>query len=109
MRRGINDWESAFGPTQIESVNFIKSYLKKDDVFVDVGANTGLVTKMIVDGLPDDFLSKVIMFEPVPYLCDECKNKFGSNSKFIINELALSDTNHNSEIFADKINLGYNI
>ena len=108
MRKSIADWENQFGPTQAESVDFIRSFLKKGDIFVDIGANTGLVTQMIVNNLPSDYLGSVVMFEPIPYLCAECKNKFGDNPKFIINELGLSDRNLMTTIFADNINLGYN-
>ncbi len=108
MRKSIADWENQFGPTQAESVDFIRSFLKKGDTFVDIGANTGLVTQMIVNSLPSDYLGSVIMFEPIPYLCAECKNKFGDNPKFTINELGLSDKNLMTTIFADNINLGYN-
>ena len=108
MRKSIIDWEIQFGPTQIETVNFIKSFLKEGDTFVDIGANTGLLTQMIVESLPDEYLGSVIMFEPISYLCDECKNKFNSNPKFIINQLGLSNKNYMATVFADNINLGYN-
>lgn len=108
MRKSITDWENQLGPTQVESVNFIRSFLSKGDIFVDIGANTGLVTQMIVDNLPNDYLDGVIMFEPIPYLCAECKNKFGNNPKFKINELGLSDRNQMTMMLADNINLGYN-
>jgi FkbM family methyltransferase len=108
MRNSIADWENQFGPTQAESVDLIRSFLKKGDTFVDIGANTGLTTQMIVNSLPDDYLDSVIMFEPIPYLCAECRNKFGSNPKFNINELGLSDRNLTTTVFADNVNLGYN-
>jgi FkbM family methyltransferase len=108
MRKSIIDWEAQFRPTQIETVNFIKSFLKQGDTFVDIGANTGLLTQMIVESLPDEYLGSIIMFEPIPYLCDECKNKFGSNPKFTINQLGLSDRGYMATVFADNINLGYN-
>jgi FkbM family methyltransferase len=104
----ILSWEKKLRPNIINNVNIVVSYLKKDDVFVDVGANTGLFTQMILDTVGSDFLSKIILFEPVPYLYDECKLKFQLNNRIIINELALSNHKHTTSILASNINLGYN-
>lgn len=108
MRKSIADWEAQFGPTQTDSVAFIKSFLREGDTFVDIGANTGLVTQMLINSLPHDYLSNVIMFEPIPYLYTECINKFKDNPRFSINELGLSDKNFMATIFVDNANLGYN-
>jgi FkbM family methyltransferase len=104
----IEQWENWLEPQIKSNVDLITSYLNKGDVFVDVGANTGLFTKMVLNNVGEDFLSKAILFEPVPYLVDECKNKFGNNKNIIINELALGDEKCETTILASNQNLGYN-
>jgi|APGre2960657404_1045060.scaffolds.fasta_scaffold16100_4 FkbM family methyltransferase len=104
----VLEWENWLGPEIKNNVDLVGSYLNEGDVFVDVGANTGLFTKMVLDRVGNEFLSKVILFEPIPYLFDECKNKFANNENIILNELALSDTEYETTILASKNNLGYN-
>lgn len=104
----VQQWENWLGPEIQKNVDLVKSYLNAGDVFVDVGANTGLFTKMILDDVGNEFLSKIILFEPVPYLFDECKNKFSENKNIILNELALSDIELETTILASNQNLGYN-
>ena len=104
----IEQWENWLGPEISKNVDLVSSYLNQGDVFVDVGANTGLFTKMVLDKVGYKFLSKVVLFEPVPYLYDECKNKFSKNNNIILNELALGDTTYETTILASKQNLGYN-
>jgi FkbM family methyltransferase len=104
----IEEWENTLRPTIQYNVNLVKSYLNKNDTFIDVGANTGLFTKMVLDGLGENFISSVILFEPVPYLFDECKNKFDRNKNIIVSNLALSDKNEFATILASNQNLGYN-
>lgn len=104
----VTQWEGWLGPEIKNNVDLVISYLNEGDVFVDVGANTGLFSKMVLDGVGSDFLSKVILFEPVPYLFNECENKFGNIDNIIINELALGDETCETTILASNQNLGYN-
>jgi len=104
----IQEWEGWLSSQIKDNVDLVVSYLNEGDVFVDVGANTGLFTKMVLDGVGNDFLSNAILFEPVPYLFDECKNKFGNVDNIIINELALGDEKCETTILASNQNLGYN-
>jgi FkbM family methyltransferase len=104
----IQEWESWLAPQIKNNVDLVTSYLNKGDVFVDVGANTGLFTEMVLNNIGEEFLSNLILFEPVPYLFDECKNKFGNNKNIIVNELALGDEKCETTILASNQNLGYN-
>jgi len=104
----LQKWENWLGPEIQKNVDLVKLYLNKDDVFVDVGANTGLFTKMVLDEIGENFLSKVVLFEPIPYLFNECKNKFDTNKNIILNNFALSDKNEMTTILASNQNLGYN-
>jgi len=104
----IIEWENWLRPTIQGNVDLVKTYVNKGDTFVDVGANTGLFTKMLVDDLNVDYFDNIIMFEPVPYLAEECRNKFGNISNIKIEELALGNENCETTILASNQNLGYN-
>lgn len=103
-------WEEWFGKELVGTVKRITSYLKDGDVFVDIGSNTGLLSKLILKELKeeDKELSKVIMFEPVPLYYNECVKKFGDNDKFIINNLALSNDTEDKTLLVSHRNFGYN-
>lgn len=104
----ISSWENELRGSIQYNVDLISSYLKNGDVYVDVGANTGLLTNMIIEKMGEKNLSKVILFEPVPYLAEECRKKFIGRSDIIVNEFALSDTTGETTILASNTNLGYN-
>jgi FkbM family methyltransferase len=48
------------------------------------------------------------MFEPIEMYYNECVNKFGDKSNFIIENLALSDDDTDKTIYASQENFGYN-
>ena len=79
----IQEWESHFSKDQGDNIERITSHIKDGDIFVDIGANTGVLSKLIIEELKkqDKGLSKVIMFEPVPLYYNECVKKFGDNPK----------------------------
>ena len=79
----LNEWENWLRLEIQTNVDLVKSYLNRGDTFVDVGANTGLFSKMILDDLGYDFLENVILFEPVPYLVSECKKYFKAQDSYI--------------------------
>jgi FkbM family methyltransferase len=104
----ILEWELKLNPLIIDNVNLILSILKDGDTFIDIGANTGLLSKLVLEGMNNKNmkLSKHIMFEPIEKYCNECKIKFGDTA--IIEQFALSDTNNDNIILASTVNLGYN-
>jgi FkbM family methyltransferase len=104
----LNEWENWLRPEIQTNVDLIKSYLNKGDTFVDAGANTGLFSKMILDELGYDFLENIILFEPIPYLVSECKNKFKKYSNIKIIDKALGNETSEVTILASNENFGYN-
>jgi FkbM family methyltransferase len=104
----LNEWENWLRPEIQTNVDLVKSYIKKGDTFVDVGANTGLFSKMILDGLGYDFLENVILFEPVPYLVSECNNKFQKYPNIKVVDKALGNETSEVTLLASNENLGYN-
>jgi FkbM family methyltransferase len=104
----LNEWEDWLRPEIQSNVDLVKSYLNKGDTFVDVGANTGLFSKMVLDELGYDFLEDVILFEPVPYLVSECRNKFENYSNIKVIDKALGNEASEVTLLASNENLGYN-
>jgi FkbM family methyltransferase len=62
---------------------------KKDLIIVDVGANSGTFFDMLNENLD---IKKAILFEPHPQLYAYLKYKYESNSKIIVENIALSDS-----------------
>lgn len=104
----ILEWEAKLQPDLIDIVDTIISNLKDGDTFVDVGANTGLLTKMVTDELSNRniVLSKIILFEPVLKYYNECLKKFGKT--ITIENIALSNDSDDKVILVSNQNYGYN-
>lgn len=104
----ITTWEEWLRPTIQNNVNLVKEHIEYGSTFIDVGANTGLFTQMLIDDLGIDHFNKIVLFEPVSYLASECINKFSKYSNVQVEEIALGDSNCKTTILASSINLGYN-
>lgn len=106
----IQEWEDKLAPQIAKSANTILGIIEDGDVFVDIGSNTGLLTKLVVVGCENQGvkLSKIIMFEPIKQYYNECVKKFGNDDRFIINNLALSNDDDDKVILVSEKNFGYN-
>jgi FkbM family methyltransferase len=106
----IGEWEDKLKESIVKNVKTIIEHLNDGDTFVDIGANTGLLTQLVIDGMKSDGkqLKNVVMFEPIEMYYNECVNKFGDKSNFIIENLALSDDDTDKTIYASQENFGYN-
>jgi hypothetical protein len=69
----IKKWERKIKRINLENNDILSKLLHDDDVFVDVGANTGSVTEEL---LKRKKLSLCILFEPIPVYYNYCKEKF---------------------------------
>lgn len=101
----VLEFEQKFKYTLCVNSDVIVSCLNEGDVFVDVGANTGLLTQKILNTTQVK-LGEIILFEPVQYLADECYKKFGKT--VTLERVGLSNVNEEKLLYASKLNLAYN-
>jgi FkbM family methyltransferase len=101
----IADFEFEYQIYIYDNYGIISNYISDGDVFIDVGANTGLLSKKIYDTTK---LNKIYLIEPVPYLAEECKRKFKNYENVEIHQLALSNSNKEETMYVSHWNLGYN-
>jgi FkbM family methyltransferase len=79
-------------PVEPELYNFLSRILKRGDVFVDIGANTGFISLLASDCVGDEGL--VISFEPNPsisLLANHLLENNASHKNYIILQQAVSD------------------
>jgi FkbM family methyltransferase len=91
-------------------VDRLASVLKPDDVYIHIGANTGVLAESILKKLAyrNTYLSRVVMFEPIPLYYEKCAKKFLGDSTCTVENLAISDDTEDKLIYASKLNTGYN-
>jgi FkbM family methyltransferase len=101
----ISDFEFEYAIYLYDNYDVITANLNDGDVFIDIGANTGLLSKKIYDTTN---LNKIYLIEPVPYLVDECKRKFKNCKNVEIHQVAFSNQPKKETIYVSHLNLGYN-
>jgi len=101
----IKKWERKIKRINLENNDILSKLLHDDDVFVDVGANTGSVTEEL---LKRKKLSLCILFEPIPVYYNYCKEKFSKSDNVIVENYALTDKKGEFSIFMSEQNFGWN-
>jgi len=101
----ISEFEFEYAIYLYDNYGVITSHLNEGDVFIDIGANTGLLSKKIYDTTK---LNKIYLIEPVPYLVKECKRKFENYENVEIHQLAFSNQTKEETMYVSHWNLGYN-
>jgi len=101
----ISEFEFEYPIYLYDNYGVITSHLNEGDVFIDIGANTGLLSKKIYDTTK---LNKIYLIEPVPYLVKECKRKFENYENVEIHQLAFSNQTKEETMYVSHWNLGYN-
>ena len=102
----IKNWEDRLRGMLYNNVEEIVGYLPDNFTMIDIGANTGLFTKMILEKKPNYKL--IHMFEPIGEYADECMMKFYSYDKIYVHQLGMSYKTETQMIKLDSQNLGYN-
>jgi FkbM family methyltransferase len=98
-----------FGAYQIHIATVMKKYLKKGDIFIDVGANVGYISAYAMGLIGKT--GQVHAFEPVPQYFERLKNVQESNPDYrlYINRVALGDHEGTSTIAVTNVNnIGWN-
>jgi len=105
--KAVKRWGSwELGESEFLSLGLrkVKNLSNSKTAFLDIGANTGLVTLQAIN------LSKtnveVFLFEPIPRHISGIQHNLRSLSNIHINEFALSNENGTSEIFTQTTNHG---
>lgn len=106
MKNKIQQWETTLGQWLIPNIEEVIPYLPENYTFIDIGANTGLFTKMILDKRPDYHL--IHMFEPIEEYELECVSKFSDYENIYVHHIGMSDITETKMIKMDSTNLGYN-
>ena len=82
MKVDIDEWIQQhvyfFGMYDISGINFIKSILKKDDIFIDIGANVGCFSLIASELVGEN--GSVHAFEPVKYVADRLEYNLSLNN-----------------------------
>jgi FkbM family methyltransferase len=101
----IEEFEKNYENFMVGSVDTMVSYLKEGDVFLDIGANTGLVSSKIYDRVK---LGKLILIEPIKPYYEECIRKFSNKDNVEFYNIGFSDENGIKKFLCSEYNLGYN-
>ena len=109
--RTIYNHVKRYGCWEINESIFLSLGLKaaenKSDskiAFLDIGANTGLVTLQVINHLNSE--SDFFLFEPIPKHVDAIRHNLGKMPNVQINEFALSNLNGSAFIYTDNYNKG---
>lgn len=97
-------WDKTIVPVTSEIANIILKHLPPNGVLVDIGANTGVATQLVLEKIA----CKAYLFEPVPLYFQYCKQKFSKSQNVFVENLAVSDEEGFSQIWIDEKNLGWN-
>lgn len=106
MTNKIEQWEATLSQWLIPNIEEVIEYLPNNYTFIDIGANTGLFTKMIMDKRADYHL--IHMFEPIQEYANECNHKFDKYENIFVHNVGMSNIAETKMIRQDTNNLGYN-
>lgn len=119
LDNGLNFFFDFFGDRRIHEmykgiyhphvVNCLKKYLKKGDIFIDVGANIGYLTMLGAGYVCKS--GKVHCFEPVPIYFNLLSKSVKMNKEynFILNNCAIGDSSGVADIKITSLsNIGWN-
>ncbi len=103
----FEDWENRLKPSLNGVVDIIVDRCKSNSVYYDIGANTGLLSKMVLEKRRDLI---PVLFEPVTEYYNAIKENlhYGLDINFYAYNVALIDSERELQMSLDPANLGYN-
>ena len=99
------EWEDRLKPSLFPVVDFIVSKCPSGTVYYDIGANTGLLTSMVLEKRPD---LSCVLFEPVKDYYDHIVERFSQQKNVKCINAALTNKEGEVEMSIDSSNLGWN-
>lgn len=103
-KTSIEAWDAKIRGQMSELADQVVRFLPRHGVFVDIGANIGLGTEMVMQRRP----CTVYLFEPVPAYYEHCVTRFRGRKNITVENLALSDEHTTQMLWMDEANLGWN-
>ena len=100
----LNIWDNKIRENTSKISDLALFFLKKDSVFFDIGANTGVFSEQVLAKKN----CKAYHFEPIKEYYDYCKIKFQLNKNIKIENYAISDSVGKCAIWMDNKNFGWN-
>lgn len=100
----LKEWDRTIEEVTQKVTNQVLPYLSNGGVLIDIGANCGLFTEQVLRQRD----VQAYLFEPVPKYFNYCLDKFQGKRKIVVENLALTETPGNLQIFVDQQNLGWN-
>lgn len=98
-----------YGTYEIPTIETIRKFLKRGDLFIDVGANIGYISTIALGIVGKE--GELHSFEPVPAFFNRLKNIPIKNREYthIINQCALGERDGTEKIFVTNlVNIGWN-
>ena len=101
----LSKWERKMRSLNLKTAQNLASYVPREGVFIDVGANVGAFSDGVINARRD---CQCYLFEPIPEYYNYCVKKYKDNKRVIVENYALGDVCEESKIYMDKKNLGWN-
>jgi len=103
--RSLDEWEARHEETVREAVDAVLPYLPEGGVFLDVGANIGIFTRLLREARPN---ATGILFEPVARYAQRCRDRFEGDAGIEVVHAAMGDEDAVRTIYKAAHNYGAN-
>lgn len=103
--RSLGEWEARHEETVREAVERVLPFLPEDGVFLDVGANIGIFSRLLREARPG---ATGYLFEPVARYAQVCRERFAGDPGLEVVHAALGDEDAARTIYKAAHNYGAN-
>ncbi|MEM6672823.1 MAG: FkbM family methyltransferase [Planctomycetota bacterium] len=103
--RSLDEWEAKHEPIVQRAVDRVLPHLPEDGVFLDIGANVGIFSRLVREARPR---ARGVLFEPVAEYADVCAERFRDDERIEVVRVAMGDEDARRTIFKAAHNYGAN-
>jgi len=103
--RSLSEWEARHEETVRTSVEAVLPYLPEEGMFLDIGANIGIFTRLLREARPS---ATGILFEPVARYAEICRERFSGDDAIEVVHAAMGDEDAVRTIYKAAHNYGAN-
>ncbi len=103
--RSLGEWEARHEETVREAVDAVLPYLPEGGVFLDIGANIGIFSRLLRERRPG---ATGFLFEPVARYAEMCRERFAGDEGLEVVHAAMGDEDAVRTIYKAAHNYGAN-